>query len=84
MGGHIRNTFFPMVDFDSFTLNVAFTPGDGEKQTLEYLDRFEKAIWEVSDEITENWVLRFHLLNVPASAWDRPLTDRSVEPMREA
>jgi len=53
MGGHIRNTFFPMVDFDSFTLNVAFTPGDGEKQTLDFLDRFEKAIWEVSDEITE-------------------------------
>jgi multidrug efflux pump subunit AcrB len=52
-GGHIRNTFFPMVDFDNFTLNVAFTPGDGEKQTLEYLDRFEKSIWEVSDEITE-------------------------------
>jgi multidrug efflux pump subunit AcrB len=53
MGGHIRNTFFPMVDFDSFTLNVAFTPGDGEKQTLEFLDRFEKAIWEVNDDIVE-------------------------------
>jgi multidrug efflux pump subunit AcrB len=53
MGGHIRNTFFPMVDFDSFTLNVAFTPGDGEKQTLDFLDRFEQAIWEVSDDITE-------------------------------
>jgi len=52
-GGHIRNTFFPMVDFDNFTLNVAFTPGDGEKQTLEFLDRFEEAIWEVNDEITE-------------------------------
>jgi multidrug efflux pump subunit AcrB len=53
MGGHIRNTFFPMVDFDQFTLNVAFTPGDGEKQTLEFLDRFETAIWEVNDEINE-------------------------------
>ncbi len=53
MGGHIRNTFFPMVDFDQFTLNVAFTPGDGEKQTLEFLDRFETAIWEVNGEITE-------------------------------
>ncbi|MEA3461797.1 MAG: efflux RND transporter permease subunit [Bacteroidota bacterium] len=52
-GGHIRNTFFPMVDFDNFTLNVAFTPGDGEKQTLEFLNKFEKTIWEVSDEITE-------------------------------
>jgi len=53
MGGHIRNTFFPMVDFDSFTLNVAFTPGDGEKQTLDFLDQFENAIWEVNDEITK-------------------------------
>jgi multidrug efflux pump subunit AcrB len=53
MGGQIRSTFFPSIDFDNFTLNVAFTPGDGEKQTLEFLDRFEKAIWEVNDEIVE-------------------------------
>ncbi|MEN8227144.1 MAG: efflux RND transporter permease subunit [Bacteroidota bacterium] len=53
MGGHIRNTFFPMVDFDSFSLNVAFTPGDGEKQTLEFLEKFEKAIWEVNDDIVK-------------------------------
>ncbi|HKL08551.1 MAG TPA: efflux RND transporter permease subunit [Bacteroidales bacterium] len=51
-GGHIKNTYFPMVDFDSFEVNIAFTPGDGEKQTKEYLRRFEKAIWEVNDEIT--------------------------------
>ncbi len=53
LGGHIRNTFFPMVDFDSFTLNVAFTPGDGEKQTLEFMSRFEQAIWEANDELSE-------------------------------
>lgn len=52
-GGHIRNTFFPMVDFDNFTLNVAFTPGDGERQTLDFLDSFEKTIWEVNDEIVQ-------------------------------
>jgi multidrug efflux pump subunit AcrB len=57
MGGQIRSTFFPMVDFDNFTLNIAFTPGDGEKQTLEFLDRFEKAIWEVNDEIVEEMEL---------------------------
>jgi multidrug efflux pump subunit AcrB len=51
MGGQIRSTFFPSIDFDNFTLNIAFTPGDGEKQTLEFLDRFEKAIWEVNDEL---------------------------------
>jgi multidrug efflux pump subunit AcrB len=62
LGGHIRNTFFPMVDFDNFTLNVAFTPGDGEKQTLEFLDRFEKAIWEVNDEIVEELRLDHNII----------------------
>lgn len=51
LGGHIKNTFFPMVDFDRFTVNVAFTPGDGEKKTYDYLSRFEKAIWEVNDDL---------------------------------
>lgn len=51
MGGHIKNTFFPMVDFDRFTVNVAFTPGDGEKTTYEYLQKFEKAIWEVNEDL---------------------------------
>lgn len=51
-GGHIKNTYFPMVDFDSFEINIAFTPGDGEKQTKEYLRKFEKAAWEVNEELT--------------------------------
>jgi len=62
LGGQIRTTFFPMVDFDSFVLNVAFTPGDGEKQTLEFLDRFEEAIWEVSNEITEEMGLDHQII----------------------
>jgi multidrug efflux pump subunit AcrB len=62
MGGHIRNTFFPMVDFDNFTLDVAFTPGDGEKQTLEFLDKFEKVIWEVNDEIVEEMGLNENII----------------------
>ena len=55
MGGYIKNTFFPRVDFDSFVLNVAFTPGDGEKQTLEFLQRFEAAIWEVNEDLKEQF-----------------------------
>ncbi|MFC2097861.1 efflux RND transporter permease subunit [Bacteroidota bacterium] len=50
-GGHIKNTFFPRVDFDQFTVNIAFTPGDGEKQTLEYLHMFEDAIWDVNEDL---------------------------------
>ncbi len=51
MGGYIKNTFFPSVDFDSFEINVAFTPGDGEKQTIEFIRRFEKAIWKVNEDL---------------------------------
>ncbi len=52
-GGHIKNTFFPMVDFDSFSVNVAFTPGEGEVQTKKYLRRFEDAIWGVNEDLKE-------------------------------
>jgi multidrug efflux pump subunit AcrB len=52
-GGFIKTTFFPMVDFDSFQVNIAFTPGDGEKQTKIYLDNFEKVVWEVNDELVD-------------------------------
>ncbi|MEN8122488.1 MAG: efflux RND transporter permease subunit [Bacteroidota bacterium] len=50
-GGHIKNTFFPSVDFNRFEVNIAFTPGSGEKQTLEFLARFEKAIWDVNEDL---------------------------------
>ncbi len=51
MGGHIKNTFFPSVDFDNFAVNVAFTPGDGVEQTKKMLDRFYKNVWEVNDDL---------------------------------
>ncbi len=74
-GGHIKNTFFPMVDFDSFELNVAFTPGDGEKQTIAHLQRFEKAIWEVNDACARELNLDENLLErvqvTLGSAFDR-------------
>ena len=52
VGGFIKNTYFPVVDFDSFEINIAFVPGSGEERTYEYLHRFEDAIWEVSDDLT--------------------------------
>ncbi len=51
LGGHIKNTFFPMVDFNRFEINIAFTPGSGEKQTVDFLNRFEKAVWEVNEDL---------------------------------
>lgn len=52
-GGLIQMTPFPVVPFDSFDIDIAFTPGSGEKQTEEYLKRFEDAVWEVNTELME-------------------------------
>lgn len=50
-GGFIRSTYFPVVDFDSFEINIAFVPGSGEAQTYKYLHRFEDAVWAVNDSL---------------------------------
>jgi len=63
-GGHIKNTFFPMVDFDNFEVNIAFTPGDGEKQTKAYLDKFELDVWEVNKELTEEFNLEEDIIDL--------------------
>ena len=54
-GGFIKTTFFPSVDFDNFDIEVAFTPGAGEKQTFEFLDRFDKAVWEVNEDLKKEY-----------------------------
>lgn len=54
-GEFIRSTFFPSIPFDQFTVNLAFTPGTGEAKTMEYLNRFEEAIWEVNSDLMEEF-----------------------------
>jgi len=54
-GGFIKYTIFPPVTFDFFNANVAFKPGSGEKQTMQYLQRFDYAIWEVNKELKEEF-----------------------------
>lgn len=54
-GEFIRSTFFPSIPFDQFNVNLAFTPGTGEAKTYEYLQRFEEVIWEVNDELVEEY-----------------------------
>ncbi len=55
MGGFLRTTYFPMVDFDNFEINVAFVPGSGEEQTYTHLHRFEKAVWEVNVDLEKEY-----------------------------
>ncbi len=54
-GTVIRTTFFPSITFDFFSINLAFTPGSGEKQTLEFLQSFENKIWEVNEDLKEEY-----------------------------
>ncbi len=56
IGGQvIRTTFFPRMEFDSFNINVAFTPGSGERKTMEYLERFDSVVWVVNQELMEEY-----------------------------
>ncbi|NPA36720.1 MAG: efflux RND transporter permease subunit [Chlorobi bacterium] len=54
-GGFISTTFFPNIPPDNFDVNIAFTPGEGEKQTLEALYDFEKKVWEVNDDLKKEY-----------------------------
>lgn len=54
-GGVIQATFFPPIAFDFFFVNVAFKPGSGSKQTMDYMNRFEAAVWEVNKELKERY-----------------------------
>ncbi len=54
-GTIIRTTFFPSIAFDFFSVNLAFTPGAGEKQTMEFLKDFEDKVWQVNEEIKEEF-----------------------------
>lgn len=56
IGGQlIKTTFFPRMEFDSFDINIAFTPGSGERQTMEYLERFDSIVWLVNKELKEEY-----------------------------
>jgi multidrug efflux pump subunit AcrB len=54
-GTLIRATFFPSITFDFFSVNLAFSAGEGEKQTYAFLRNFEEKIYEVNTEIKEEF-----------------------------
>ncbi len=54
-GQQIKMTFFPRMEFDSFNINIAFTPGAGEKQTMDYLERFDSIVWVVNEELMQEY-----------------------------
>ncbi len=50
-GGLIKATFFPAIQFNQFNIDVAFTPGSGEEQTLKFQKKFDEAVWEVNEDL---------------------------------
>ena len=50
-GGFIQSTFFPNVAFDTFSMNIAYKPGSNKDITIARLKKFETAVWEVNDEL---------------------------------
>lgn len=54
-GGFIKATFFPSIPFDQFNVDLAFTPGTGEKVTLEQMRKMDNAIWEVNHDLQDEF-----------------------------
>ncbi|PKQ61322.1 acriflavin resistance protein [Labilibaculum filiforme] len=54
-GGFIQSTFFPNVAFDTFAMNIAYKPGSNKDITIAKLKKFENAVWEVNDELMEEF-----------------------------
>ena len=77
-GGQIKSTFFPAIPFDFFNVNIAFTPGSGEKQTYEYLQRFEDAMWELNEEIKEDYDYPEGVLNYTFISMGNSFNGREV------
>lgn len=54
-GGHINFTIFPNVSFDNFNVDIAYTPGDGEKQTEQTLLHIEKQLWKLNAQMRKEY-----------------------------
>jgi len=71
-GGHVNFTIFPNVTFDNFNVDIAYTPGDGEKQTRETLEYAEQKLWELNAELRKEYgdtadLIRNTIVNVGSS-----------------
>lgn len=54
-GQFIKVVFFPNIPFDSFDASIAFKAGTPKEKVITYLEDFEKATWEVNDELKKEF-----------------------------
>ncbi len=62
-GGFIKATFFPQIPFNSFNIDVAFKPGEREAKVEKYLERFDKAVWAVNDDLKKELDVEEDIIN---------------------
>jgi len=51
-GGLVKTTFFPFIEGDNLTINLAMQSGTREKVTEAQLNRIEEVVWEVNEELS--------------------------------
>jgi len=54
-GGIIKSTFFPRIPFSGFSVNLVLKAGTPEKKTEEIIQRFERQVWELNEELKEKY-----------------------------
>ncbi|MEM9327510.1 MAG: efflux RND transporter permease subunit [Bacteroidota bacterium] len=54
-GGLIKSTFFPLIPFNSFNVDIAFKPGEREEKVESYLQVFNDAIWRLNGKMKEEF-----------------------------
>ncbi|MEM9338488.1 MAG: efflux RND transporter permease subunit [Bacteroidota bacterium] len=62
-GGQIKSTFFPQIPFNSFSVNLAFKPGEREQKVERYLKQFDDAIWRVNEDLKEELDTEVDIVN---------------------
>ena len=51
-GGFVRTTFFPFIEGDVISVNLAMQAGTKAEITKAQIDRIEEVVWEVNEEFT--------------------------------
>jgi multidrug efflux pump subunit AcrB len=54
-GGHIKGTFFPVIERDDFTVTLQMPAGTREHITEKWLDHIEAAAWEANEELSDRF-----------------------------
>lgn len=56
MGGVVRSTFFPEVEFDNISVNLKMPAGTRETKTEQWLNHIEEAVWSVNEDFNKQYL----------------------------